>query len=344
MGNDFTQNYYQIEIPLKVSSTGTAIPSEVWPEENEIDIEIDIFAQIKSLGIANGQTFQDNTTEELKFYDVINGELNENFVSEFSNYPVLSESDRLQRITVKGNPSFGDIRVLMVGLKNGNEIGNTSSVCGEAWFNELRLSGLDNEGGWAAVVNMDANIADFANISATGRQSTTGFGTIEQGPNERSREDVRQYDVVTNWNLGQLLPKKWGLQIPFNYAQSEELITPEFDQQFKDLKLQDRIDAAETREEEEEIREQSETYTKRKSINFIGVRKNRTGDKKPRFYDVENLTLNYSYNEVDFRDFEIERSLDQNIRTGLNYSFNFEPLKIEPVSYTHLTLPTTPYV
>ena len=45
---------------------------------------------------------------------------------------------------------------------------------------------------------MDTNIADFATISATGRRSTIGFGAIEQGPNERSREDVKQYDVVTN--------------------------------------------------------------------------------------------------------------------------------------------------
>ena len=329
MGNDFTENYYQIEVPLKVSSVSTTDPIQVWPEENEIDIDIELLAKIKSLGIAQGQTIAG--TDELAFYDVVNGLLDETQREEFSNYSVENTaSTKLQRITVKGNPSFGDIRVLMVGLKNGRENGDIAPVCGEAWFNELRLSGLDNEGGWAAVVSMDANLADFANISATGRRSTTGFGTIEQGPNERSREDVKQYDVVTNWNLGQLLPKKWGLQIPFNYAQGEELITPEYDQQFKDLKLQDRIDAAQTSEEEDIIREQSESYTKRQSINFIGVRKNRTGEKKPQFYDVENFTFNYSYNEVDFRDFEIERSLDQNIRTGVNYNYNFAPLKVEP--------------
>ena len=54
---------------------------------------------------------------------------------------------------------------------------------------------------------------------------------------------------------------------------------------------------------------QSEDYTKRKSINFIGVKKQRTGDAKPKVYDVENLTLNYSYNEMTHRDFEIENSL-----------------------------------
>ena len=59
-------------------------------------------------------------------------------------------------------------------------------------------SDLDNKGGWAAILSVDSNLADFANVSATGRKSTSGFGGIEQGPNERSIEDVEQYDVVTN--------------------------------------------------------------------------------------------------------------------------------------------------
>ena len=52
-------------------------------------------------------------------------------------------------------------------------------------------------------------------LSATGRQSTSGFGSIEQGPNEREIEDKRQYDLVSNINVGQLLPEKWGGLYPF---------------------------------------------------------------------------------------------------------------------------------
>ena len=143
-------------------------------------------------------------------------------------------------------------------------------------------------------------------------------------------EDVKQYDVVTNINIGQLLPKKWGIQVPFNYAQSEALITPKYDQFYKDLTLESRLDAANDNAERELIKEQSEDYTRRQSINFIGVRKNRTTDAKPRMYDVENLTLNYSYNKVERRDFEIENSVDKTLRLGANYAFNFNPVKIEP--------------
>ena len=103
----------------------------------------------------------------------------------------------------------------MVGVKNPRQ--DNMDVCGTVWFNELRLSDMDNEGGWAATVTIDTNIADFMSLSATGRQSTSGFGSIEQGPNERDIEDVRQYDLVSNINVGQLLPEKWGVTIPFNF-------------------------------------------------------------------------------------------------------------------------------
>lgn len=118
--------------------------------------------------------------------------------------------------------------------------------------------------------------------------------------------------------------------MPFNYAQSEALITPKFDQFYKDLKLQDRIDAANSEAERQEVKEQSEDYTRRQSINLIGVRKNRTTEKTPRFYDVENFTFNYSYNKVEHRDFEIENSVNKTVRAGANYAFNFNPITVEP--------------
>lgn len=312
MGNDFTQNYYQVEIPLKVTQTPSNIATTVWPDVNEITLQIDLLQKIKSLGISNG-TLSDITPH---FYDT-----NLNEVAEFDPHTIGE-----LRIAVKGNPNFGDIRTLMVGVKNVSGL----DACGTVWFNELRLSDMDNKGGWAAVASMDGNMADFANVSATGRMSTIGFGSVEQGPNERSREDIKQYDLVTNINLGQLLPKKWGIQLPFNYGIGEEIITPEYDQQYKDVKLETRLETAESSDERDRIKRQSEDYTKRKSINFIGVKKNRTGETTPRFYDVENFTFNYSYNEVKHRDYEIENALDQNIRVGANYNFNFNQEKIEP--------------
>ena len=82
-------------------------------------------------------------------------------------------------------------------------------LCGEVWFNELRIAGIDSKGGWAAIGAMDANIADFATLAGTARMSTIGFGSIDQTSNQSNREDMKQYDVVTNINMGKLLPEKW---------------------------------------------------------------------------------------------------------------------------------------
>ncbi|PDH48133.1 MAG: cell surface protein SprA [Bacteroidetes bacterium MED-G13] len=319
LGNDLTENYYQVEIPLQVSPQTSLDPELIWPELNEISIPISAFETIKSISIVNGNLGSDNPI----FYNLDGDNVIEEPVSEFS---FLEFGN--QRVSIKGNPNFGNVRTLMVGVKNPSQ--DNMDVCSEVWFNELRLSEMDNEGGWAATLAVDSNFADFLNLSATARQSTSGFGNLEQGPSERDKEDKKQYDLVTSMNIGQLFPEKWGLTIPFNYSAGEELITPEYDQQFRDIRLNSVLDLADNQAQRDIIQSQSEDYTKRKNINFIGVNKQRVGEKKARFFDIENLTLNYSYNEIKHRDYEIENMLDQSVRAGVNYNFNFNSSKLEP--------------
>ena len=312
-GTDFSDNFYQVEIPLRVTPPGTVDAEGIWPAENNIDLPLAILSDIKSQAIANG------SLQDLTFYDEEG-----NPVAEFAPRQMGE-----QRIGIKGNPSLGNIRAVMVGVKNpSSTLGD--DACGEVWFNELRLAELDNQGGWATITTVDANVADFANVSATGSMSTSGFGGLDELPNERAREDVQQYNLNTNVNLGQLLPEGWGMQVPMNYSVSEQLITPEFDPLYQDLKLDDRIAAAASTEEARVIEEQAQDYTKRKSINFIGVRKSRKETQRADFFDVENLTFNYAYNQTDHRDFEIERFRDQNVKTGVVYSYNFEPVEVVP--------------
>ena len=314
LGTDFSQNFYQVEIPLQVTPAGSTDPAVIWPEVNGIDLPLSLLSKIKAKGIADGNL------HELNFYDE-NGDP----IDEFEELPVGK-----MKVAIKGNPSLGNIRALMVGVKNPST-GAGDNVSGELWFNELRLAELDNEGGWAAVAALDMNIADFANISTTANMSTSGFGSIDQMPGERSLENVRGYALNSNVNLGQLLPKGWGVQLPMNYSVSEELITPEYDPLYQDLRLDDRLDAANTAGEKDAIRNQAEDYTKRKSINFIGVRKNRGEEQKIRAYDIENFTFNFAYNQVEHRDYEIENLVDQHVRAGIVYSHNFKPLDIAPL-------------
>ena len=317
IGTDFTDNFYQIEVPLKPTEFGSVTSEEIWPEVNRLNLPLKLLQEIKA------QVIGDPTlvATELNYFQEDGTLVDRNTAYELGKL----------RIAIKGNPSFGNIRMLMLGVKNGISETSSKELCGEVWFNELRLSELNNEGGWAAIVNMDANVADFANLSATGRRSTVGFGTLEQGPNQRSREDLQQYDVVSNVNVGQLLPRTWGVRIPVSYSIGEELITPKYDPEFLDLELQTVLDNAATPEIRNDLKERAEDYTKRQSINIIGLRKERVGESKPMPYDVENLTLSGSYNQIDHRDFEIEEAFDQNVRVGATYDYSFAPVSIEPL-------------
>ena len=318
-GNDFTENFYEVEIPLKVTAPGAATAELIWPEENEIDLPLELLTQLKILS----RSVQLGPNEI--FYK------NENELD--ANRP-----NKL-KLGVRGNPNFGLVRNLMVGIKNNTSTGLSPTgadlierpIRGEVWFNELRLAQMENSGGMAALVNIDTNLADFATISAVGKKSTIGFGSLEQGPNERSREDMQQYNIVTNLSLGKLMPKNWRINLPFNYSIGEETITPEYDPFNQDIKLDQILEVTADGAERANIKDRAIDYTKRKSINFIGVKKERAPEQKQRIYDPENLTLSYSFNQVERHNFEIENFIDQQVNTTADYTYAFQPKAVEPL-------------
>jgi len=323
LGTDFLDNYYQVEIPLKPtdyaeSSSNKFTADEVWqPESNALEVPIKLLSKLKAAAINN------SGLGRVSYFDE---EMNP--VSEFSPISALPGFKKY-KFAIKGNPSLGSIKTLMIGVKNpSQQLGD--DLCGEVWFNELRIAGIDSKGGWAAVGAMDANIADLATVAATARISTIGFGSIDQTPNQSNREDMKQYYVVTNINLGKLLPQKWGLQIPLNLNIGETFITPEYDPFYQDILLKDRLDSSKRTSQRDSINNQAIDYTHRKSISLIGVRKNKTGNKPTRFFSPENFDFSYAYNELRHHDYEIKNQTDKNLQLGANYGHSFKPLEINP--------------
>ena len=320
-GNDFTSNYYQIEIPLKKTQLYTNSAEEIWPESNRIDLSLDLLTKLKIQALG-GSVAND---PDGGYYQ------NEDFLDES-----LANKPNKLRLGIKGNPNFGLVRTLMIGIKNKyktTDIG-ARNIRGEVWFNELRIADMDNKGGMATVLSLDANMADFATVSATGKYSTAGFGTLEQGPNERSRENIFQYNLVTNLSLGKLLPKKWGINLPFNYSVGEETITPEYDPFNLDIRLDQLLENTSNDADRRNVKNRAVDYTKRNSINFIGVKKERAPEQKQHFYDPENLTLSYSYNEINRHNYEIESFKDQLVNTAVDYTFGFQSKPVEPFKKT----------
>jgi cell surface protein SprA len=296
LGSDLNDNFYQIEVPLKVSTSGSSA-FDIWPEANNLDAILESFGKLKVERDGLGLMVNDMYPIE-----------NSNDIPEF-------------KIRVKGNPTLAQLRTITLGIRNNT----TSNKSGEIWFNELRSAGFDNDGGWAAVMNADANFADIANVSVSGSISTIGFGDVEDRVNQRSLDETKQYDVSTTINLGKVLtPQKWGIQLPMSYSVGEKFIDPKFDPQYQDVKLEDAL-------AQNPNSEFSRDYTKRTSISFINVKKNRNPNstKKPKFYDVENLAVSYSHNTEFHRDYNIEKYINENVTASAAYNFTFDSKSIE---------------
>ncbi|WP_282071038.1 cell surface protein SprA [Polaribacter atrinae] len=297
LGTDLDDNFYQIEMPLKVSQNGTSA-LDIWPEANNLDAFLETFGLVKlerdRVGVAITDIY--TSTEQ--------------------------DAEIPYTISVKGNPTLAELKTIVLGVKNKT----TSPISGEVWFNELRSSGFDNEGGWAAVLNADANFADVANISLSGSMSTVGFGNVEDRVGQRSLDETKQYDVATTINLGKVLtPKKWGIQLPMSYSVGELYIDPKYDPQFQDVELADALG-------ENENSEFSRDYTKRTSISFTNVKKNRNPNstKKQKFYDVENLAVSYAHNKEFQRNYNIKKRINESVRASASYNFSFDSKPIEP--------------
>ena len=313
IGTDFNNNYYQIEVPLQVTPAGASTDYLIWPKENELNIPMEILTKLKAIKLRSVGGLSDETHYDHNF-NVIN--------NPFTTPHVAGQN----RYVIKGNPSLGSVRSVMLGIKNASG----RDLSGEFWFNELRVAELENRGGWAAVGSLDANASELMNISATGRMHTVGFGAVDQAPNQRALESTREYDVMMNINAGKLLPPKWNMQIPVGLNHSQKLSTPEYDPVYQDIRLKDRLDVAQNENEREIIKRQAEDYTLRRGINLIGMKKNLAEGQKNHIYNIENFTFNYAYNEKNHRDYELSYEDEQQVRAGFMYNYTFKPTTVEP--------------
>ena len=107
------------------------------------------------------------------------------------------------------------------------------------------LSSLDEKGGWASLARVDANLADLGTISVSANTHSNGFGTLEQGVNERFKDYFLQFDAAANLELRQTsCLKKQRLSIPFYASYSQTISTPEYDPYDLDITLKQKLKQA----------------------------------------------------------------------------------------------------
>ena len=306
MGTDFVSNYYEVRIPLTLTPLTVnlnpdtdAYNDTLWNPHNSLDLDLEMLTKIKQ-----ARNLSSASLSELFKQLQANG----------------------QEYAVIGNPNIGEIRGVLIGVENTNG----APACGQIWVNELRLSSMNEQGGWAALGRVDLNLADLGTISVSANVHSKGFGTLEQRITERYRDDFLQFDVATNLELGKLLPKKIGMSIPVYASYSQTTSTPEYDPYDLDIKLKEKLNTTSSKSQRDSIRNNAIDFTAVKTLNFTNVRKNKTNGKTPKIYDIENIDVSYSYINTSSHSPLIENNEVTRHRGAIGYSYSPKPKYIEP--------------
>ncbi|MDB5197603.1 MAG: hypothetical protein JWP88_1974, partial [Flaviaesturariibacter sp.] len=194
----------------------------------------------------------------------------------------------------------------------------------------LRLSKLNEKGGYAALGRVDLRLADLGGISMAGSVRSTGFGTLEQKVNERSREDFYQFDLSTNLDLGKLVPKKAALQIPVYAGISKTNSTPEYDPYDLDIKLKDKLKETPSGKRDS-VRTNAVDQTTIKTVNFTNVKKLKTNGKPVQPWDISNIDLNYQFSHQEHTTPIIESDDIKRTRAAVGYTYAPQAKYIEPL-------------
>jgi cell surface protein SprA len=316
MGDDFTDNYYEYEIPLKVTRWGATNATDIWPDANILDLELDKFINLK----LSRNSAVNNSNGTLKITNL---------------YTVLDETGK-NKVSIKGNPSLSNVRTIMIGVRNPkqNPVAPNGddglTKCGEVWVDELRLTDFDNKGGWAATGRISTKLADIGNVTLSGTYKSIGFGTIDQKVSERRKSDETSMNVTTSLYLGKFLPTKAAIDIPLYVNYGVVVSNPEYNPLDQDVPFTEALNNAETKADKRELKRRSQDYSSTKSINLTNVKKNRVGGGKAKLYDIENFNFTYGFDETYHRDINVEYDFTKTYKGAIGYNFNTTPKYFTP--------------
>lgn len=313
LGSDYKNNYYEYEIPLKLTAPGEYNRYSltdcklVWPEDNMLDIPLSVFTSLKKarnkargLGLASYNTV----------------------------YSGYDDNKPNNKVSIMGNPTLGEIKVMMIGVRNLS--GEIKS--GEVWVNELRLREYNNEGGWAAQGALNVQLSDVGTINATGKIVTDGFGGLEDGVAERSQDDYKTYSFTANVELGKFFPDKAKVTAPLYYSITQEETRPKYNPLDTDMLLDDALESTANEHERDSIESIAVTKTTNTNFSLSNVRVGIQTKRHPMPYDPANFSFSYSHSHRHTSGETTVYENEDNWRGAINYSYTpvyktFEPFK-----------------
>ncbi len=314
LGSDYKNNYYEYEIPLKLTEPRSnynryvlADCKAVWPEVNMLDVPLSVFTALKK------------NRNKAKAQGV---------ASYLAPYSMMDAEHPQNKITIVGNPSLGEVKTMMLGVRN-----NSADIkSGEVWINELRLKEHNNSGGWAANANLNVQLSDLGSVNATGRYISEGFGGLEDGVASRTTDNYGTYSVTTSLEMGKFFPDKAKVSIPLYYSVTKEKTTPKYNPLDTDMELKDALDAAGSKHERDSIENIAATKITQTNFSISNARVGIATKRHPMPYDPANFSFTYSHQHQYTTGETTMYERKDNWRGALDYSWSpvykaWEPFK-----------------
>ena len=314
LGSDYKSNYYEYEIPLKLTPDrsdynrySTADRRQVWPEDNMLDINLEIFTNLK-------KERNKAKAEGAASYNQV-----------FTDY----DADRPgNKVSILGNPSLGEVKTMVIGVRNIS--GEQKS--GEVWVNELRLLETNNDGGWAASGAMNVQLSDFGSVNVSGRYVSDGFGGLEESVMQRSTDTEKQYSVTTSLELGKFFPEKAKVSAPIYYSVTKEEVRPRYNPLDTDMRLKEALDATADQHEKDSIENMAVRKTTNTNFALSNVRWGLKTKRHPMPYDPGNFSFSYSHSHRYTSGETTVYETEDQWRGSVNYSYSpvyktWEPFK-----------------
>ena len=354
LGSDFTENYYEYEIPLKITPWYTPYTNKegIWPEINNMDILLEDLVTVKSN--RNAAMLQPGSDVKLNF-----------IYSERFKKGTVDGKDYYHTIKVIGNPSISDVEAIMIGVRNpkrqnlDNNFDDAEPKSAIVWINELRLTELSSKGGYAGTGRVEATLADLGRFVLSGSYSSGGFGALDSRVTDNTFEAHSQFTVSTDLELGKFFENS-GLRLPLHVDYGRNVTTPLYNPYDPDIKLNDALAIMRTQEERDSLTSIVHDMTQYKNINLMNVRKERVAKKNKKneqgegkgdakgdngrdpnksmrsnaptvhIYDIENFNLSFSYSETNQENTDIQYYNVRTYRGTLGYNYVGNPTNVAP--------------
>ena len=313
LGVDYVNNYYECEIPLKITLPGTSNPNTIWPADDELDLQLSVLTNAK-LARDNAKYLGQPWPLTKPYIITVNG----------------------YKITIMGQPDLSRLTTVMLGVRNPYKGNNPSgddglTKSGIVWFDELRMTDFNERSGWSAIGKADVKLADFADITVSGSHTTPGFGTLDSKIGDRTLDDNQSYEVAGNLELGKFFPQKSGVHIPTYVDVSSQVSTPLYDPASPDIYLSQTLKSATSTKQRDSIKNAAETFTQRKSINFTNVHIDKTSTTaSSKVWDISNWNATYAYTDYNYHDFSTQTDFERTYHFNLAYNFSNKPKYYSP--------------